>query len=150
MFFFLIKKKKKKKKSRSPGTVQADAYPCQREHGMVPWVKMFPAQSLSTHHSDLVTSGTKCPDFCLDSEVHVQTVKSSLVLKIALFTIIIIIESAPSTATRSKIAWVFGDRPGIFLPLYLWWWQIFNFFIFWAGEKNTLKINTSYGHAIAL
>ena len=36
----------------------------------------------------------------------------SLVFKTALFTVIIIIKSAPSTATRSKIACVFGEGPG--------------------------------------
>ena len=42
----------------------------------------------------------------------------SLVFKTALFTVIIIIKSAPSTATRSKIACVFGDRTGILLQRY--------------------------------
>ena len=42
----------------------------------------------------------------------------SLVFKTALFTVIIIIKSAPSTATRSKIACVFGDGLGILLQWY--------------------------------
>ena len=42
----------------------------------------------------------------------------SLVFKTALFTVIIIIKSAPSTATRDKIACVFGDRTGILLQRY--------------------------------
>ena len=42
----------------------------------------------------------------------------SLVFKTALFTVIIIIKSAPSTATQSKIACVFGDRTGILLQRY--------------------------------
>ena len=42
----------------------------------------------------------------------------SLVFKTALFTVIIIIKSAPSTATRSKIACVFGDRTRILLQWY--------------------------------
>ena len=38
----------------------------------------------------------------------------SLVFKTALFTVIVIIKSAPSTATQSKIACVFGDTaPGM-------------------------------------
>ena len=36
----------------------------------------------------------------------------SLVFKTALFTVIILIKSAPSTATLSKIACVFGEGPG--------------------------------------
>ena len=36
----------------------------------------------------------------------------SLVFKTALFTVIILIKSAPSTATQSKIACVFGEGPG--------------------------------------
>ena len=46
-----------------------------------------------THLSE---TGTKCPDF-------------SLVFKTALFTVIILIKSAPSTATQSKIACVFSE-----------------------------------------
>ena len=42
----------------------------------------------------------------------------SLVFKTALFTVIIIIKSAPSTATQSKIACVFGDGPGILFQWY--------------------------------
>ena len=36
----------------------------------------------------------------------------SLVFKTALFTVIILIKSAPSTTTQSKIACVFGEGPG--------------------------------------
>ena len=36
----------------------------------------------------------------------------SLVFKTALFTVIILIKSAPSTATLTKIACVFGEGPG--------------------------------------
>ena len=36
----------------------------------------------------------------------------SLVFKTALFTVIILIKSVPSTATLSKIACVFGEGPG--------------------------------------
>ena len=36
----------------------------------------------------------------------------SAIFKTALFTVIILIKSAPSTATLSKIACVFGEGPG--------------------------------------
>ena len=63
--------------------------------GMVPSVKMFPSSiTCQTHHSE---TGTKCPDFCLDSEEQ-WIILPSLVFKTALFTVIIIIKSAPSTA----------------------------------------------------
>ena len=58
-----------------------------------------------THLSE---TGTKCPDFCLDLEenglfCHLWFSKT------ALFTVIILIKSVPSTATLSKIACVFSE-----------------------------------------
>ena len=57
-----------------------------------------------THLSE---TGSKCPDFCLDLEenglfCHLWFLKQ-------LFTVIILIKSAPSTATQSKIACVFSE-----------------------------------------
>ena len=58
-----------------------------------------------THLSE---TGTKCPDFCLDLRGK-WIILPSLVFKTALFTVIILIKSAPSTATQSKIACVFSE-----------------------------------------
>ena len=58
-----------------------------------------------THLSE---TGTKCPDFCLDLEEN-GLFCHLLVFKTALFTVIILIKSAPSTATQSKIACVFSE-----------------------------------------
>ena len=67
--------------------------------GMVPSVQIFPSSiTVKLHHSD---SWTKCPDFCLDSEE--MDYSAIFGFKTALFTVIIIVKSPPSTATRSKI-----------------------------------------------
>ena len=68
--------------------------------GIVPSVKMFPNSSTVK-----LTTQKLGPNV-------------SISVKTALFTVIIIIKSAPSTATRSKIARVFGDRTGILLQWY--------------------------------
>ena len=98
------KKKKKKKKKKCPGPrlpVPGRA----SSAGMVPSVKMFPNsstvkltfQKLGPNVQILFGLGGK------------WIILPSLVFKTALFTVIILIKSAPSTATQSKIACVFSE-----------------------------------------
>ena len=102
----------KKKKS-----VHADAYPCLGERQPLAWCrrkKCFPTQELSNSPN---RNWDQMSGF-LFWLVGKWIILPSLVFKTALFTVIIIIKSVPSTATRSKIACVFGDRTGILLQRY--------------------------------
>ena len=90
---------------------------------MVPSVKMFPNSSQS---NSPLRNWDQMYGF-LFGLVGKWIILPSLVFKTALFTVIIIIKSAPSTATRSKIACVFGDRTGILLQRY------------GGGKKNSKK-----------
>ena len=86
---------------------------------MVPSVKMFPNSSTVK-----LTTQKLGPNV----RISVWIILPSLVFKTALFTVIIIIKSAPATATRSKVACVFGDT-GIGL-LHQW---------YGSGNKKKIK-----------
>ena len=74
--------------------------------GLAPaWFHGFPAQSLS------LTTQKLGPNLWISVWTRRKSSLSSLVLKTAL--LIIIIKSAPSTTTWSKIVWVFRDGSGI-------------------------------------
>ena len=72
---------------------------------MVPSVKCFPTQALS---NSPLRNWDQMSGFLFGLGGK-WIILPSLVFKTALFTVIIIIKSAPSTSTRSKIACVFGD-----------------------------------------
>ena len=95
------KKEKKKKKKKKKKNVQAHAYPCQGErirwHGTVG--KNVP--NSSTVKLTFQKLGPNVPDFCLDLEEN--GLFCIFGFKTALFTVIILIKSAPSTATQVKL-----------------------------------------------
>ena len=72
--------------------------------GMVPSVKMFPNSSTVK-----LTFQKLGPNVFLFGLGGKWIILPSLVFKTALFTVIILIKSAPSTATQSKIACVFSE-----------------------------------------
>ena len=77
--------------------------------GMVPSVKMFPNSSLS---NSPFRNWDQMSRFLFELGGK-WIILPSLVFKTALmFTVIILIKSAPSTATQNEIACVFGEGPG--------------------------------------
>ena len=109
-------KKKKKKKKICPGR-RLPVPGWAAAAGMVPSVKTFSKSSTVK-----LTTQKLGPNVWISVWTWRKMDYSAIFgFKTALFTVIIIIKSAPSTATRSKIAFVFGDRTGILLQV--WWWQ---------------------------